>query len=54
MNRFRGRGARIGLDDLGVRAHDLTRVLSLRPDVIKIDRTLVATRVEVSRRNLRT
>ncbi len=42
LDRFRVRGARIGLDDLGVRATDLARIVSLRPDVAKIDRSLVA------------
>ncbi|QNN53801.1 GGDEF domain-containing protein [Nocardioides mesophilus] len=42
LDRFRSRGARIGLDDLGVRATDLARIVSLRPDIAKIDRSLVA------------
>ncbi|MBA2464668.1 MAG: GGDEF and EAL domain-containing protein [Nocardioidaceae bacterium] len=42
LNRFRAKGARIGLDDLGVRATDLARIVSLRPEVVKIDRSLVA------------
>ncbi len=42
LDRFRQRGARIGMDDLGVRATDLARVVTLEPDVVKIDRSLVA------------
>ncbi len=42
LDRFRRRGARIGLDDLGVRATDLARIVSLRPDIVTIDRSLVA------------
>jgi EAL domain-containing protein (putative c-di-GMP-specific phosphodiesterase class I) len=42
LDRFRACGARIGLDDLGVRATDLARVVTLRPDIVKIDRSLVA------------
>ena len=41
LDRFRDRGARIGLDDVGSRATDLPRIVTLRPDMVKIDRTLV-------------
>jgi diguanylate cyclase (GGDEF)-like protein len=42
LERFRRRGARIGMDDLGVRATDLARVVTLQPDIVKIDRSIVA------------
>jgi diguanylate cyclase (GGDEF)-like protein len=42
LQRFRDRNARIGMDDLGVRATDLARIVTLRPDIVKIDRSLVA------------
>lgn len=41
LDRLRRRGARIGLDDIGSRATDLPRIVTLRPDVVKIDRALV-------------
>lgn len=41
LARFRERGARICLDDVGVHAQDLDRIASLHPDVIKIDRRWV-------------
>jgi diguanylate cyclase (GGDEF)-like protein len=42
LDRFRDRGARICLDDLVATPEDLERIVSLRPDVVKIDRSLVA------------
>lgn len=42
LDRFRDRGARICLDDLVSTPEDLERIVSLRPDVVKIDRSLVA------------
>ncbi len=42
LDRFRACGARIGLDDLGARPGDLDRILSLRPDIVKVDRSLVS------------
>jgi diguanylate cyclase (GGDEF)-like protein len=41
LDRFRACGARIGLDDLGARPGDLDRILALRPDIVKVDRSLV-------------
>ena len=41
LDRLRSRGAQIGLDDVGNRATDLPRIASLRPDVVKIDHSLV-------------
>jgi EAL domain-containing protein (putative c-di-GMP-specific phosphodiesterase class I) len=41
LDRFRSRGARICLDDLVASTADLDRIVSLRPDVVKIDRSLV-------------
>ena len=41
VERFRGLGARIALDGIGVRATDLARVVTLRPDMVKVDRSLV-------------
>ena len=42
VERLRSRGARIALDDLGAGASELIRLAGLRPDVIKIDRGIVA------------
>jgi diguanylate cyclase (GGDEF)-like protein len=42
LDRFRERGARICLDDLVASSEDLQRIESLRPDVVKVDRSLVA------------
>ena len=42
LGRFRDRGARTCLDDLVANEPDLLRVSSLRPDYIKIDRSLVS------------
>jgi EAL domain-containing protein (putative c-di-GMP-specific phosphodiesterase class I) len=42
LDRFRDRGAGICLDDLVATPEDLERIVSLRPDVVKIDRSLVA------------
>jgi EAL domain-containing protein (putative c-di-GMP-specific phosphodiesterase class I) len=41
LDRFRRRGARIALDDVGNRPSDLPRIVTMRPDVVKIDRALV-------------
>ncbi|GAB3598055.1 hypothetical protein GCM10027446_27400 [Angustibacter peucedani] len=40
--RLRERGALIALDDLGSGASDLARLVAIRPDVVKLDRGLVA------------
>jgi diguanylate cyclase (GGDEF)-like protein len=40
--RLRARGARIALDDVGAGAQEFARLAALRPDVIKIDRSLVS------------
>ncbi len=42
LSRFRERGAMIALDDVGVTAHELARVVTLGPDILKIDRSLIA------------
>ena len=42
LDRFRDRGARICLDDLVASEEDLGRIVSLRPDLVKVDRSLVA------------
>jgi diguanylate cyclase (GGDEF)-like protein len=42
LDRFRDRGARICLDDLLGSQDDLDRIVSLRPDLVKLDRSLVA------------
>jgi diguanylate cyclase (GGDEF)-like protein len=39
---LRGRGARIALDDVGAGAQEFARLARLRPDIIKVDRSLVA------------
>jgi diguanylate cyclase (GGDEF)-like protein len=41
LDRFRDRGARICLDDLVASQDDLDRIVSLRPDLVKVDRSLV-------------
>lgn len=41
LDRFRDRGARICLDDLLATDADLDRIITLRPDVVKVDRSLV-------------
>jgi EAL domain-containing protein (putative c-di-GMP-specific phosphodiesterase class I) len=42
LDRFRDRGARVCLDDLVASAEDLDRIVSLRPDMVKIDRSLIS------------
>jgi diguanylate cyclase (GGDEF)-like protein len=42
LDRFRSRGARVCLDDLVASTADLDRIVSLRPDLVKVDRSLVA------------
>jgi EAL domain-containing protein (putative c-di-GMP-specific phosphodiesterase class I) len=42
LDRFRDRGARVCLDDLIATTADLDRIVSLRPDLVKVDRSLVA------------
>ncbi len=42
VQRLRGRGIRISMDDLGAGYADLQRVMRLRPDVLKLDRGLVS------------
>ncbi len=42
LDRFRAAGARIGLDDLGARPGELDRIVALRPDIVKVDRSLVS------------
>jgi diguanylate cyclase (GGDEF)-like protein len=39
--RLRARGARIALDDVGAGAQEFARLSTLRPDIVKIDRSLV-------------
>jgi EAL domain-containing protein (putative c-di-GMP-specific phosphodiesterase class I) len=39
---LRARGARIALDDIGAGSQEFARLATLRPDVIKVDRSLVA------------
>lgn len=39
---FREAGCRIAIDDMGTGASDLGRLAALRPDIIKVDRSLVA------------
>jgi EAL domain-containing protein (putative c-di-GMP-specific phosphodiesterase class I) len=41
LNRLRRRGARIAVDDVGEGYAGLQRVMQLRPDVLKLDRSLV-------------
>jgi diguanylate cyclase (GGDEF)-like protein len=38
---LRDRGARIAIDDLGAGSHEFARLATLRPDVLKVDRSLV-------------
>lgn len=38
---LRSRGAQIATDDLGSGSHELLRLAAMRPDVVKIDRSLV-------------
>jgi diguanylate cyclase (GGDEF)-like protein len=40
--RLRARGARVALDDVGAGAQEFARLARLRPDVVKIDRSLVS------------
>jgi EAL domain-containing protein (putative c-di-GMP-specific phosphodiesterase class I) len=40
--RLRARGARMALDDVGAGAQEFARLARLRPDVVKIDRSLVS------------
>ncbi|RLV48275.1 EAL domain-containing protein [Nocardioides mangrovicus] len=42
LDRMRERGARVGLDDVGSQATDFARMVALRPEIAKIDRSLVA------------
>jgi diguanylate cyclase (GGDEF)-like protein len=42
VTRLRSRGARIALDDVGAGAQEFARLARLRPDIIKVDRSLVA------------
>ncbi|RLV48274.1 EAL domain-containing protein [Nocardioides mangrovicus] len=48
LDRFRAKGARIGLDDVGTLSADFARIVALRPDIAKIDRSLV-TRCDLDR-----
>lgn len=41
LDRLRRRGAEIALDDIGNRPSDLPRIVSMHPDMVKIDRALV-------------
>jgi hypothetical protein len=41
LDRFRRRGARIALDDAGVGYAGLQELMRLRPDIIKLDRSLI-------------
>jgi diguanylate cyclase (GGDEF)-like protein len=40
--RLRDRGARIALDDVGAGAQEFARLATLRPDIVKIDRSLIS------------
>ncbi len=42
VQRLRDRGALIAVDDLGAGSGELSRLLAVRPDVVKLDRGLVA------------
>ncbi|MDQ1644136.1 MAG: hypothetical protein QOJ50_320 [Cryptosporangiaceae bacterium] len=42
LDRFRARGARIAVDDVGQGYAGLKRVMGIRPDVLKLDREIVA------------
>jgi EAL domain-containing protein (putative c-di-GMP-specific phosphodiesterase class I) len=42
VTRLRARGARVALDDVGAGAQEFARLARLRPDVVKIDRSLVS------------
>jgi EAL domain-containing protein (putative c-di-GMP-specific phosphodiesterase class I) len=42
LTSLRERGARIALDDIGAGGQEFARLANLRPDVIKVDRSLVA------------
>jgi hypothetical protein len=39
---MRARGAQVALDDVGAGGEDLQRLVTLQPDIVKIDRSLVA------------
>ncbi|HYA50936.1 MAG TPA: bifunctional diguanylate cyclase/phosphodiesterase, partial [Streptosporangiaceae bacterium] len=41
VRRLRARGARIALDDVGAGAGEFSRLSALRPDVVKVDRSVV-------------
>lgn len=41
LDRYRERGAQLALDDAGAGSSGLRQVIELRPDIIKLDRTLV-------------
>jgi EAL domain-containing protein (putative c-di-GMP-specific phosphodiesterase class I) len=41
LDHYRGRGAQIALDDVGAGQSKLARVMSLRPSIIKLDRSVV-------------
>ena len=41
VSRLRSRGARIALDDLGAGVGEFYRMAALRPDIVKVDRSLV-------------
>jgi EAL domain-containing protein (putative c-di-GMP-specific phosphodiesterase class I) len=41
VDRLRSRGARIATDDLGRGDHELLRLATIRPDIVKVDRVLV-------------
>lgn len=47
---LRGRGATVAVDDLGAGTGDLGRLLAVRPDIVKIDRDVVAGCATDSRR----
>lgn len=42
VNEYRGVGFRIAIDDFGAGASNYDRVLSVHPDIIKLDRSLIA------------
>ena len=52
---YRSLGACVALDDFGVGCSDFGRVRSLRPDVVKVDRSVIGTwgATEIGRKSLR-
>ena len=42
VNAYREMGVRIAIDDFGVACSDIARVRGLRPDIVKVDRSVIA------------